>query len=765
MKKNIFFVAVLFSLYSYAQVTNEGKPKSWKNLSNTESISPIILPSFDQKAIEDEDKINDNRFDRPWRFGYMHSVDYGFEQGQWDTLKNGDRIWRILISSPGALSLNVIFDEFYMPEGGSVYLYNNERTDLLGAYTAIQNQESGILGTWLVEGDSLWIEYYEPANVLGQGKLHIAKATHGYRNAESFNLAKGLNDSGNCNLDVDCSIGSDWQEFKDHNKKSVGILLSGGSGFCSGSLINNTENDGTPFFLTANHCYSNPAAWAFRFGWISPDPICASTENSTNGPTNMTLSGASLRARNAASDFCLVEINTEIPSDWDRVWAGWDKSDNFPTFQVGIHHPSGDIMKVCRDDDPATKEVNAGAQTWEIVGGGNSGGWEIGVTEPGSSGSPLFDQNGRIIGQLYGGGAACAGTNDNDLFDYYGRFGVSWDAGSSSSDRLLDWLDPSETNPDILDSYPPLQSYSLDGGVSVSIPSVSCGNTQVEPSITLSNLGSGDITSASIEWNVDGGSTTTINFNGILAQFDSETFSLGSIDLSIGNHEINAIITNVNEGSDENSNNDSASSTVDILEIERYNTSQVHLELTTDDYAQETSWEFRDASGTVLYSFGPYQEDTDDNTTFNYSFDVEDNQCYYFELFDEYGDGICCQYGEGSYSLTTDDETVILNGGEFGSNEITEIGTEDDLGTTDYLTNQITMYPNPTNHILNIDVRNINNQLTYSIKSVLGQEIFSGSLIMGTNSLSVDSLVSGLYFVTVKDTNSNNTAVTKIIVE
>ncbi|MDG1219255.1 MAG: serine protease, partial [Flavobacteriaceae bacterium] len=398
----------LFSLVTFSQVTNEGLPTSWFLTSDElSSVEANTLPSFDLQAIKDEDKTNDYLFDKPWRFGYMHSVDYGLEDGNWDVLDNGDKIWRILISSEGALSLNFIFDNLFIPKGGSLYLYNDDHSDLLGAYTHKQNQEGGVLGTWLVNGDSVWIEYYEPLSVQGQGTLHIAKATHGYRNADTFNLAKGLNDSGDCNLDIDCSIGEDWEELKEHNKRSAGILLSGGSGFCSGALINNTENDGTPYFLTANHCYSNPASWAFRFGWISPNSVCATTENSSNGPTNMTISGATLRARDAGSDFALVEINSEIPEEWDRVFAGWDKSDNFPEFQVGIHHPSGDVMKVCRDDNPATKEVNGGAQTWEIVGGGVFGGWEIGVTEPGSSGSPLFDQEGRIIGQLFGGGAAC----------------------------------------------------------------------------------------------------------------------------------------------------------------------------------------------------------------------------------------------------------------------------------------------------------------------------------------------------------------------
>ena len=273
IRVKIFFL-FLFTQIVFSQVTNSGEPFSWSIEMDNSTITQHSLPEFDMQEVKAEDAINDN-LPMPWRFGYMHSVDYGLNDGEWHTLENGDRIWRLLITSRDALTLNFIFDDFYMPEGGYIYLYNDERTDLLGAYDSSQNQESGILGTWLVDGDTVWIEYYEPQDVAGQGRLHIAKATHGYRNAETYRELKGLNDSGACNLDVDCSIGEDWEELKEHNKKSVGILLSFGSGFCTGALINNVENDGTPYFLTANHCYSNPSTWAFRFGWISPNPVCA----------------------------------------------------------------------------------------------------------------------------------------------------------------------------------------------------------------------------------------------------------------------------------------------------------------------------------------------------------------------------------------------------------------------------------------------------------------------------------------------------------
>mgnify|MGYP007000250955 len=86
-------------------------------------------------------------------------------------------------------------------------------------------------GTWLVKGEKVWIEYYEPLDVKGQGRLHLAKVTHGYRDANGYNdpLQKDLNDSDDCNMDVNCPIGEDWELQKNHNKRSVGLMLMNNS--------------------------------------------------------------------------------------------------------------------------------------------------------------------------------------------------------------------------------------------------------------------------------------------------------------------------------------------------------------------------------------------------------------------------------------------------------------------------------------------------------------------------------------------------------
>ena len=159
------------------------------------------------------------------------------------------------------------------------------------------------------------------------------------------------------------------------------------------------------------------------------------------------MSGAQTRVQNELTDVALVEMYSDIPDSWDVSFAGWDRSDTPPLFEVGIHHPNGDIMKVCRDNSGAEKRNSDGVSLW-LIGGvseGTGGGWELGTTESGSSGSPLFDQNGRIIGQLFGGNAFCDGTNNNGDYDVYGRFGPAWDSGTSSEENLAFWLDPNTT--------------------------------------------------------------------------------------------------------------------------------------------------------------------------------------------------------------------------------------------------------------------------------------------------------------------------------
>lgn len=753
MKLRFTLLLLFFVGIGYSQVTNEGKPYSWK-LQDNEEVMPIEMPGFDLKALQDEDLANAGKKDMPWRFGYEFIVDHNLNNsGKWTDLPNGDRVWRIRYKSDGAKTMNFLFSDFYMPEGAKVYLYNNDRSDLLGAYDSQQNNDERVLGTWLVTGEDIWIEYFEPADKAGQGKLEIFKVVHGYRTV-TFSTNKdagdGLNTSGNCNYDVNCPIPA-IDNLKNVNKKAVALIIANNSSFCTGALINNTNNDGTPYFLTANHCYSNPSQWAFRFNWISPNPVCSGSANSTqNNNYYQTVSGATLKARREQSDFCLVQITANMPSSWDLIWAGWNRSETAPSSTFGIHHPSGDIMKVCRDLNPPTLDNSGGENVWVVND------WDLGVTEGGSSGSPLFDNNGRIIGQLWGGAADCVGNNDNGLWDEYGRFGVSWGAGSSAGSRLRDWLDPTNSNQMILNPYPPQQVLALNAKVSIEDVNQSQCSSFVTPVIKLTNAGSQTLTSAVITYSVNGGTPSVYNWTGSLVTNASANVSLPAIQTAANENVLNVVVSAPNNGTDGFPGDNIANREFSVLVYDEV--SDVILILNTDAFGYETSWTLTNQNGTVLYNGSGYGG----NQMYFATFNLTEAGCYTFTINDTQGDGICCTSGNGSYELLINGNTMAM-GGSFGSTQSVSFRLGGELSTEDYLKSSLKIYPNPSSGVFT--VAGSESAVTYTLYNVLGQQIKSGKLDAGNTTLDISGSANGVYILSVEEAGTGAKANYKLIKE
>ena len=423
-----------------AQVSTPSTPKSFYIDENL-PLSTIALPSFDvdQFLIEDDNEMRSGDT-KPYRFANPISVNFNMNNsGIWTELEDGSMVWRLKIESLGAFSLNIIYDIFDIPDGAEFFVYSDDKEMVLGAFTSFNHKPHGGFSTAPVKGDKIILEYNQPSNASFDGNISISTIAHDYRNV-FFNEERGYGDSGSCNNNVACSIGDDWQ---DEIRSVAMILTSGGSRLCTGSLINNATQDLSPYFLTANHCLGGNNSWIFMFNYESPQ--CSNQ----NGPTNMTVSGSSLLASSSTSDVALLLLNETPPQDYNVHYAGWDVSGSTPSTPVGIHHPSGDIKKISFDYDNASNSGNY----WDVDS------WDDGTTEPGSSGSPLFDgETHRIIGQLYGGVASCT----NFGYDTYGKTSVSWNLG------LSDYLDPNNTG----------LSY-IDGIDAIDLP---------DPQLSLSNI-------------------------------------------------------------------------------------------------------------------------------------------------------------------------------------------------------------------------------------------------------------------------------------
>lgn len=654
--RKILTLVLLCSLYwsspqANAQTDQSQTPKSWTIKTQLNQPAMVRLPAFDLDARLQDDAQNYSQKGQIWRFGYEHVYNSDIRTGAIaDMLPNGDRVWKKRFKSADALSMNMLFSDFWLAQGATIHLYNDDRNQIIGAYTHKNNNAANQLGTSLLKADHIIVELYEPAATLGQSRAVISNVIHGYRDifAYAAGIQKDLNDAGKCNHDVNCPLGTGWQD----QINSVAIIVINGSGGCTGSLINNTANDGTPYFLTANHCLGGSIAnWVFRFNWESPTPVCAANSPSIAPPTPYNeVNGGTLLASSGGSDFGLILLNSNPTGD--VYYSGWDKSGVVSPNGTGIHHPSGDVKKISRENDPLVATTWGGAQVWQVPN------WDLGTTEPGSSGSPLFDNNKRIIGQLFGGGAACQGLTNNGADDDYGRLSVSWTGGGANNNRLSNWLDPNNSGVAFIDGYNPnVPTNGNDAGIRAisGINSSYCNTNNFSPVVTIRNFGANALTNAIVNYGIIGGTNQTFNFAGSLASNSNITVALPFLNGVAGANTFYAYTTMPNMVNDSNAVNDTTKYSFFIVQ----NGLTPTLYITDNCFGEETSWNVTNANGTVLAQGDNYVTDNAAPTIIgNLCLPVG---CYNFNLMDSYGDGLRGNYGG---ACTVNGDAFIL--GEAG---------------------------------------------------------------------------------------------------
>jgi hypothetical protein len=432
----VFFSRILFLCLAAApladlaaQVSEGGLPHSF-NHKVAACVEVVRMGPVDAAALRAEDEASAHR-GVPFRFGFGFDVNLGLDNaGTAETTADGGYLWRLRIECPGAHSINLLYDAFWLPEGATLFVHGRS---VLGAFTARNNKDDGMFATAPIPGDACTVEYHEPRPVVGFGRLTIGRIVHGYRDIFSPAL-KNFGDSGACEINVNCLDGAPWRD----QARSVGLIVcDSGTRCCTGALVRNTGTLKRAFFLTAAHCIEGEtlSRWVIIFNYQSAG--CLSAEGSTRN----SVSGVTQRATNVRSDFALVELSELPPVSYKAFLAGWSNEKQAAATTTVIHHPAGDIKKISFDNDPPTESLFENVRSWRVS-------WDKGATEPGSSGAPLFDANRRIVGQLYGGYSTCA---DPTAPDYFGRFSESWGSGADSRSRLKDWLDPAASGAATLD--------------------------------------------------------------------------------------------------------------------------------------------------------------------------------------------------------------------------------------------------------------------------------------------------------------------------
>ncbi|MCB0763384.1 MAG: hypothetical protein KDB84_01670, partial [Flavobacteriales bacterium] len=431
--------AAVLSMACVAQVAHGGRPAEWDMALDRSTVPAIGLPPLEASTLIASEE------------GHQAGVKYGVQRvvpvdvidnGDWTELPNGERLCRLMLRSPGAAMLSVQFDQWELPVGAMVYLYNEDRNFFIGGFNAENRGPDGTMATAVVPGDALLIEYRLPQNA-GFGSLHVSSITHGYRDVFHFGEKGMLRDywpgysSLPCNINVACAQASAWQQ----QKKSVVMFLRPDGGGCTGTLVNTVHAPGRPMVHIANHCYvPTESQYVFYFNYEAPACV------GDTGQTLQTLTGATYVANLFDDDFALLRMTTPPQNaGYDVYYAGWDRSGATPQSAAVIHHPAYDVKKFTFDQNASTSYVADGLQLWRCF-------WDQGIVEGVSSGAPMFDQNKRMVGHMNEGSQNC--SNSATVYTGCAKFSASWD-GVTPQTRLRDWLDSANTGVTQLNGFAP----------------------------------------------------------------------------------------------------------------------------------------------------------------------------------------------------------------------------------------------------------------------------------------------------------------------
>ncbi len=723
-KLTLFVLAAsLFTLPLYAQISFGGKPygdKAEKIGMPPAVVVELPVPNVDSLKADDERRAALG-IPGPYRFGFEHVTSFTLgNSGSWYNMPNGDRVWRLELHCPGALSINLQFDRYVIPEGARMFIYDPAGT-VKGGFTAKSNPGHKAFGTAPLAGDRQTVEYIEPASVAGQGELAISMVVHGYR-PTGLKEQLDFGDSGPCNVNTICPAGDEWRP----EIRSVARIMLGG-GLCTGSLINNCANDSTPYFLTANHCTegnTSNASWVFLFNWESP-----TCDPSENAPQDHTITGCDKLFEYPQTDASFLRLSSIPPDEFEPYWSGWDISGTAPDTVVGIHHPRGDIKKICHSYGPIVEGMMSGADCWQVTA------WHVGTTEQGSSGSAIWNQDHRIIGQLFGGQASC----NNNVNDFYGRFNLTYP-------HLTEWLGECG---DVLDGLDPsaIVPVPLDAAVTsiAGVPHITCNSDSIRPAITLKNNGEGPIHSVNIHYSVNGSPVGIMPWNGMLQPVQTTNVTLPAIYLPSGVHELRVAASSPNQDIDTNPLNDADS----LRFIVNAPGIPVEVRLNLDRYGSETTWKIETQDGFPVHSGGPYS-----NSANGYAVTQEvclTNDCYVFTIMDAVGDGMCCNYGQGSFNVSDTTGAVLLNGnGNFGFSSTT-VFCVNWVGINETAANhgQLLIAPNPSNGRLTAQLPQGMGQVQLLVQDALGRQVYTQRLPPGIDHVALDlgHLARGTYIV------------------
>ncbi|MBF6629050.1 MAG: trypsin-like peptidase domain-containing protein [Proteiniphilum sp.] len=430
------------------QISYGGKPLPLHTAAGVRSIAPqgelfVEMTTISNQAAlwrSEEDKASFRSLEFAHKFHVFLRPDNSGITFHWEEMK----VWRVGIRSKGAYSLNILFSKFRVPEGASVFVYNSDQSEILGSYTHLNNTELNLLPIQPVGGDELIVEYQEPVNAAFKGEIEIGEVNHDFRGI--FRAAEPRDPLQGCHPNLLC--------YPEDIQAGSGVLLLiiNGKTLCTGSLVNNSAEDGTPYLLTSTHCLNDDYSAKFlanrKYDLVAGSIVAFFNYNSPlcstdiRGPLQMTMASADSVLISERHDISLLKFKQAAPKEYQPYFLGWNAGSSPAAPIHGVHHPNGGIKKVAVEEgqlaigsfDYARYNMEPNAH-WSVTS------WDKGATEGGSSGSPLLDNEKRILGTLTGGLSTCTSPRGPDLYASFNKF---WEvAGSIENPHPISYyLDP-----------------------------------------------------------------------------------------------------------------------------------------------------------------------------------------------------------------------------------------------------------------------------------------------------------------------------------
>jgi hypothetical protein len=452
----------------------------------------IEMPAFDLDSVLRLDEINKEnmRGSYPFAHKFYTHIKKG-KDGNTFVLPDGTKVWQVGIRSEGAYSLNLLFTKYHLPEGGKLFIYNTDHSHIIGSFDYRNNSSDGILPVRPVAGESIIVEYSEPADAEFEAELEIGEVNHDYRDILRSGPEPDI-DTNNylCMPDVYCA------DVDETLIRSTVLLIIDGRFTCTGTLINNTENDETPYLLTAVHCLNSELQYGvykdmnhyiatsgtvvafFNYSRSVCDTKMKATEE-------MSLAIAHPKVILEKKDLALLEFDQKPPMYYNAYYAGWSiNTEEYMPPYTNIHHPAGAVKKYgFYTDNPyltSYYDIFDGNSHLKILS------WTIGSTHPGSSGSPLFDKYKYLVGGLSGGTSSCnGGTSPNGESDYFFALFKGWE-NEDMNNQLKTYLDPKNTGAVQWDGFDPHQA---DPFVRISNANYNGGDGLITTEYTAPNSG------------------------------------------------------------------------------------------------------------------------------------------------------------------------------------------------------------------------------------------------------------------------------------